>query len=174
MQCHLNIKAKGDRLTPVRVPRRFSFGVGFLTGLAATAIVIVALPVARSPGLAMVDVTYSMHGHESEAKKYVAKMRPPVLQIGTHGFGVAHEGDPQNLLHSIEMALRANPEVEEIHVVSDFDASTATFDDSDQAGYNDLRKALAAGKSRKLYLHTVNRRPPAQLEEIARNSGGGT
>ena len=95
------------------------------------------------------------------------KVDAPFLTDGG-GFSIAGSTDS---LDGLEQALRTNPTADTIFVFSDFKQETQGWDYHDQAGFQRLEQLLGQ-RNRRLYLGTVNRMPPAELIQIAKDSGG--
>lgn len=93
-------------------------------------------------------------------------------QFPTDGGGFSSEGPSNNSLKQLEAALETNPGADAIFVFSDFSDGNYPADVHDEAGFQRLRRLVLA-RPRHLYLGTVDKQPPQELIEIARQSGGG-
>lgn len=128
--------------------------------------------------LVMKDRSGSMKGEDKKNKlKALSEIFKDsninVLIDSARGFGVATDGDSDNLLYELQDALKANPDIDAVYVFSDFSKNIEYKVDGDNsAGYQNLRELLDTHQLR-LYLGTVKDPPRNEMIEIAIASGGG-
>jgi hypothetical protein len=123
------------------------------------------------------DVSGSMKepAVEDNLKKQVENLKAAGMTLyetpGAYGFGVSSANTSNNLLRQIEDATREHPDLDTIYAFSDFELTRDAYWQSDPAGYERLARLLAE-RGVRLYLGTVKFRPPEELAQIARGSGG--
>ena len=128
--------------------------------------------------LVMNDRSGSMRGQDLQAKlaALIATLKASNMKVVTdsaRGFGVADKGAWDNLLHELQDALKAYPDIDAVYVFSDFTKDFEfAVDGDDQAGYQIFHELLNKYQLR-LYLGTVKDPPRRQMVEIAIASGGG-
>lgn len=121
------------------------------------------------------DGSRSMRGTEKNLQKQIDKLKASGMAIEGRegrGFGVSRKGSRDNLLHQVEAAIQANPDLDTVYAFSDFEVIDRSYWKSDRAGYRQLETLLVRHGVR-LYLGTVRYPPPTELVVIARESGGG-
>jgi hypothetical protein len=117
------------------------------------------------------DSSGSTRGTGAAQAAQLAELRRRNIFVGdpldVPGFAVS-ERDAYGFVRALGAAVTANPELDTVYLISDFDGGDE--DGNDDEGLQQLADLL---RGRRLYLSSVRKPPPPQYAELARASGGG-